>query len=108
MISIVLGKDQNYGGGILWRLRCGSVVTVPSCNSVCLCVCVQMFVMAVTQEANGRRAKTTPQRNVCQTIPGHKCMSLLWPLFILLQPTRSQSFSNFSSHSTSFPSFFWF
>lgn len=40
-------------------------------------VCTQMFVIDVTQEANGSLAKTTPQCNVCQTIPGHKCLPLL-------------------------------
>lgn len=58
------------------------------CKSVCLhvCVCarVQIFVMDVTQEANGSHAKTTPQCNVCQTIPGHKCLPLHSPFHLFL------------------------
>lgn len=89
MTSIFLRKHQNYGKEILWWLLCGSVLTALSCKSVR--VCVQIFVMDVTQEANGSQAKTTPQCNVCQTIPGHKCLLSSAPfnfssLFIFVHP----------------------
>lgn len=74
---------------VVWMWVCFGCDVIS--ESLLLRVCVQMFVMAVTQEANGSPAKTTPQNNVCQIIPGRKCQpALSQPLLLLHRPPSVQ------------------
>lgn len=88
VISIFLEEKQKYGrhSMVVWMWVCFGCDVIS--ESLLLRVCAQMFVMAVTQEANGSLAKTTPQ-NVCQIIPGRKCQpTLSQPLLLLhLRPS---------------------